>query len=69
MRKVRHVPHPDLDELAVLAAYLDGKLTGDELAEVISHLLVCESCRAVIKEANESKKNIIPNDPGDRIKH
>src|SRR5262245_24463860 len=38
-------------EAEVLAAFVDGRLAGQELTDVAEHLQQCEECRAMIGEA------------------
>lgn len=50
-------------ELQVLAAYRHGRLTQNELAEVVSHLSACRKCREILAELVRSEDSV-PNDNG-----
>ena len=55
-----HRPCPDS---ALLAAFLDGTLTGYERTAVVSHLAECPECRAVARDpAGSAARGVLKRD-------
>ena len=46
----------------ILAAFVDGKLSAQELSEVEFHILTCPLCRSVLEKVRNSKNNVISED-------
>ena len=50
----------DCPPLEMLAAYLEGKLTGQEMSSIEAHFLRCSKCRKLISRALKSESPIPP---------
>jgi anti-sigma factor RsiW len=57
---VKMAPTATCPSLEELAAFLDGRLTGEERAGVVEHLADCESCYTVFAEAAHFQQNSAP---------